>query len=406
METEAKAVFELMKECLWSGRDASGSSLPPPESELWPKIYSLLKAQDVFSLAAKWLETHKLADEALYADWSKACFDIQLRSLKLMAAQEALVRLFEKAEIPFVVIKGSAAAHLYPSPFHRAMGDIDVLVRRADFERASALMKESGYAAETSGEGFHHIGFKKGGAEIELHRRLGSVPEDNESLLALFEGGIGRRVEGAMGAFRFPMLPAELNGLVLLLHINQHLRVGLGLRQMIDWMFFVSEKLDDSFFEEKFRPLTDRLGLTQFAVSMTAFAEEYLGLEKSRSWSAGADQSVLAELAEYIINKGSFGKHGGKRERISSVYLRAKNPFKLLGMLQKAGRKSWPAAKKHPILRPFCWAYQLKKTRSDLKKNKVSAKEMKKLRSDGLRQRKLIESLGLDVDNKLHTGLE
>ncbi len=406
MEAEAKAVFDLMKECLWSGRDASGSSLPPPDSELWPKIYSLLKAQDVFSLAAKWLESRKLCDKELQSDWKKACFDLQMRGLRLMAAQEALVKLFENNNIPFVIIKGSAAAYLYPSPFHRAMGDIDVLVKRADFERACALMKENGYSAETSGEGFHHIGFKKNGAEIELHRRLGSIPEDNESLLVLFESGIDRRTEGTMGSFRFPMLPAELNGLVLLLHINQHLRVGLGLRQMIDWMFFVSENLGDSFFESTFRPLTDRLGLTKFAVSAAGFAEEYLGLAKTRKWSANADGTVLEELAEYIIDKGSFGKHSGKRGQVASVYLRAKNPFKLFGMLQKAGRSNWQAAKKHLMLRPFCWAYQLKKTRADLKANKVSASEMKKLRSDGLRQRKLIESLGLDVDNKLHTGIE
>ena len=405
MDRANEAVFELMRECLTPF--AGESTLPEADSELWPQIYRQLRAQDVFSLADKWLDAHPLSDRELLNEWKSNCFNIQLRTLQIMGGQEALLKLLAENSIAAVILKGSAAAYKYPQPFLRAMGDVDFLVKRADFERTCSLLEANGYKRDGEyPEGFHHVGYVKAGVKLELHRRLGAVPEDNESLLSLFEDGIDRRVEGRLGNFSFPMLPPELNGLVLLLHINQHLRVGLGLRQVIDWMFFVCDELDDGFYEASFRHLLASLGLETFAVTVTGLCERYLGLEAGRKWSAAADPEVCAELAEYIMDKGSFGRKSGKKGQVASVYLRAKNPFKLFGMLQRAGKHNWAAAKKHPILRPFAWAYQIKKTRSDLKKGNISTDEMKKLRSDGLRQRKLIESLGLDVDNKLHVGVK
>ena len=50
--------------------------------------------------------------------------------------------------------------------------------------------------------------------------------------------------------FLIPVLPSLQNGLVLMLHIVKHLKSGLGLRQIIDWMMYVDKQLDNEKWEE------------------------------------------------------------------------------------------------------------------------------------------------------------
>ena len=82
----------------------------------------------------------------------------------------------------------------------------------------------------------YHYSYVKGKIRIELHRRLGSVDETDNELITLFDRGIDDRRWKDIDGYKFPVLSDPLNGLVLIFHINHHLRSGLGLRQIIDWM--------------------------------------------------------------------------------------------------------------------------------------------------------------------------
>ena len=65
--------------------------------------------------------------------------------------------------------------------------------------------------------------------------------------------GIQNAERGTVEGHAFPMLPRLANGLVLLAHMRSHIRVGLGLRQMIDWMMYVERELDDAFWASEFQ---------------------------------------------------------------------------------------------------------------------------------------------------------
>ena len=54
-----------------------------------------------------------------------------------MVAQDQLIRLMEADQIECVIIKGAAAAMAYPHPSFRTAGDVDFLVKRADYEKAA-----------------------------------------------------------------------------------------------------------------------------------------------------------------------------------------------------------------------------------------------------------------------------
>ncbi len=58
-----------------------------------------------------------------------------------------LLVLFERAQIPAVLLKGAALAKtVYPAMALRPMGDVDILIRRDDARRVSAILIERGFA--------------------------------------------------------------------------------------------------------------------------------------------------------------------------------------------------------------------------------------------------------------------
>jgi hypothetical protein len=73
------------------------------------------------------------------------------RHRRAAAAREAsvdqLLTAFGQADVPIILLKGAALAHLiYPSPVLRPMVDIDVLVAPDDVARAAAISRGLGYS--------------------------------------------------------------------------------------------------------------------------------------------------------------------------------------------------------------------------------------------------------------------
>lgn len=81
-----------------------------------------------------------------------------------------------RVRVEALALKGlDLAHHLYPSPALRDMGDLDLLVRRADVRRADAALRALGYRPdrdpEPSGGGFLNsaLYFRDGGLPVHLH---------------------------------------------------------------------------------------------------------------------------------------------------------------------------------------------------------------------------------------------
>lgn len=368
------------------------------------KVFSELSVQTVLCFADNWLIKHKPQDNKLFEEWRRMSMEYQIRVLYIMSAQQKLVELLEQNGIDFVIIKGAAAAVYYPDPLLRMMGDVDLLVKRNDFERTAKLLEQNGFEhdGDLGSNEQHHEGYVKYKVMFELHRRLPIVDESNDKLLSIFEKGIDERVNGSIEFMEFPMLPEKLNGVVLLFHINQHLRVGLGLRQILDWMMFVDKNIDDEAWQRDYMPLTQSVGLDKFAKIVTRMCQMHLGLNKQLTWCADADPEVCDSFLNYIFDKGNFGIKAGKEGYVASVFLRSTNPFKILARLQQKGMNGWDKAQKYAICRPFAWIHALRKELKQIRAKNISISKMNDLKKEGLRQRQFVESLGLDADRNIY----
>ena len=361
----------------------------------WSFIYQEMQDQTVSALAFPWLEKHAIPDPELQQKWMTSCLQQQAKWMQIMYEQTQLINLMEQNNIPCVIIKGSAAMMSYPHPRFRTAGDIDFLVKRTDFDEATRILIDNNYTPGSDLDiGKHHISFAKNNISFELHQRLAIINETDERLLSLFEDGIENRVWHTIVDNRFPSLPDDLNGLVLLFHINQHLREGIGLRQIIDWMMYIYKynNLNDIL------PVIRTTGMEKLAITVTIMCQKYLGLP---SLIEESDEYPYDELMEYIITSGNFGKKKDEEEKTATVLLKIANPLLFFRRLQKGGLRRWETAEKYRILRPFAWIYQIGFYIRMLFTDKNTSKTVTKSRKKATNQLNLIHKLGLDVDKSI-----
>ena len=62
---------------------------------------------------------------------------------------------------------------------------------------------------------------------------------------------------------------------------------------------------------------------------------------------------------EQILASGNFGAKQTAADEGVGVLYKNKNVFTMIGSLQRLGLAHWEPARKHRVLRPFAWAYQV-----------------------------------------------
>ena len=314
-------VFQLLRASLFSSNDPL--SLPD-----WKPVFEEMKVQTVAALPELWLKTNL----PFAKPWLNYCAQKQGQWVRVMHGQDQLIHLLDDNNIPCVIIKGAAAAIAYPHPTLRSMGDVDVLVKRCDLDRAAEVMEENGYLlTHDKAHVDHHYNYSKDTISFALHRQMAFNDEADENLLTLFEEGIDNRNYQTIGTYRFPSLPPLLNGLSLLFHINQHLRSGLGLRQIIDWMMYVNTLTDDQW--EELLDLLKTVAMDRLALTTTAMCQRYLGLRHI----VDVDDLPVDDLMTHIMEKGNFGCKSGETGKIASVFFDLTNPMHAFKRLQAGG---------------------------------------------------------------------
>lgn len=219
-----------------------------------------------------------------FADHSATAISMFFGNLKLyheiLQEQDRLTELLTRNGISFSYLKGIAAAQYYCCPERRTMGDIDLIIDRNSFERATRLFEDSGYRIiETLEENNRHIQIVgANGIVIEPHIRFSSSNNmrQNEILDSVIDNGLKNRKMITISNHSLFVLPELENGIVLISHINQHLSSGLGLRQIIDWMYYVENVLTDEFWESSFSSLVSKIGMVRLAKIATCMCKKYL----------------------------------------------------------------------------------------------------------------------------------
>lgn len=353
MMTHKKLFCNVIRACVFPER----YDLPDIQTDQLRELHEMLSAHALTALPGSRLFSPEMPAD-LREQWEGELYAQKRRFGQYLLAQNALLRQFAETGIPCAVMKGAVSASYYPEPACRAMGDIDLLVLPRDRDRAAALLRAGGFEKRGFEDAVEQR-FQKGVTVLELHTGITGDGPFSDTINAYLLGQFAQIQTRERYGFRFPCLPESCNGLLMLEHMRHHLRDQLGFRQVIDWMLYVDNVLDDALWSSQMRGLCGQYGLETFAVVITAMCQRFFGLRTDGiSWPQGADMALCGELFDHIGAMGNFGRELEANHKSVAGLLREGTLPQMLGRLQKAGLQNWALCRRHRWLRPFAWLHE------------------------------------------------
>ncbi len=270
------------------------------------------------------LKVNKPTDDDIL-EWMAAYKKIEKNNRKLNKVTSCVWNNFESENFDAVILKGQGNATIYPDPFSRTSGDVDILVA-PKFDKTLGVLspkdnikKVIRYCKNIFPGGkacYHHIGFiKKEGIEIEVHYRASWLnnPWNNKRMQQFFRAGFKEsmsiRVDlpENMGAIAIPSW--NFNLIYQQAHILNHvMHFGVGLRQIVDYYYLLKSQTLKG---QDFKKLIKALGLKGISESLMWVLSEKLGLEDKYLISKSNEKSGRF-LFDEILATGNFG-HYDKR---------------------------------------------------------------------------------------------
>ena len=313
--------------------------------EMLPALFKFSKRHDLAHLIGDALAQNGLLPDGTEAkkrflqERTMAVYRYEQQQYEL----EQICGVLEKAEVPFLPLKGSVIRQYYPEAWMRTSCDIDVLVREEDLAKAIRALKET-LSYEEKGRGSHDVNlFAPSGVHLELHFSL--VESDDR-----WKGILQDVWTNKQGGWQYRYLMTnEMLYFYHIVHMAIHMRTGgCGIKPFVD-LQLLQEKMQTS------RAELDTL-LTQGG--LTSFENEAVRL--SNAWLKGEEVSETgAALQQYVLYGGVYGtienrvavaqvKTGGK-----SAYL-----FSRIFVGYRELSIKYPSLKKCKILFPFYQVYR------------------------------------------------
>lgn len=310
-----KSYFEFIRYCI-DGKQAVPASM---QHVNWEKMFLFMQQQALLGVGFHGIE--KLKKEGvdipkpLLLKWYSVSEKIRLQNELLNIRAVEIVRLLDNKEgVKSCILKGQGNATMYPNPYMRTSGDIDIW---ADGGRGNLMTLVRRYYPKTHLR-YHHVDFpvfKDVMVEVHFMPSLMNNPVYNKRLNKWFESGkeqqFGNLVKLPNGE-SIPVPTAEFNIVYQLSHMMHHFfDEGIGLRQMMDYYFVLKQQRTKSLTDKNMQERDLRyLGLYKFASAVMYVMQEVFGLEKERM-IAPIDVKRGKTLMEEILKGGNFGQYSG-----------------------------------------------------------------------------------------------
>lgn len=309
MEKRHQIFFDFLRFCIGSG-DEIPDSLKEAD---WKEIYAIAKKQCLvgvlFDGIKKLPAEHVGMEKELLLQWMAESQMLEKANVRLNDAAIQVSEWFRKKGFRTCILKGQGNALMYPNPYSRTPGDIDIWVEGGDKRVISFVRSISPHEKAC----YHHIEFPSyKGVEVEVHYRPSFLLcfWHNRKLQKYYERvkeeQFSHRVMlGEQGEIAIPT--AEFNLIFQLTHIYAHLlNEGIGLRQLLDYYFVLLHADIKDVFELQ-RNLK-HIGLWKFAGSIMYIMQEVFGMPASRLIVPPNEKYGKFVLNE-VLEAGNFGKH-------------------------------------------------------------------------------------------------
>ena len=269
MKKQWAIFFDFLRFCIGSAKEIPDSL---KEAD-WKELYAIAKKQCLvgilFDGIKKLPAEHVGMEKELLLQWMAESQMLEKANVRLNDAAILVSEWFRKKGFRTCILKGQGNALMYPNPYSRAPGDIDIWVEGGDKRIISFVRSISPHEKAC----YHHIEFPSyKGVEVEVHYRPSFLLcfWHNRKLQKYYERvkeeQFSHRVMlGGQGEIAIPTV--EFNIIFQLTHIYSHLmNEGIGLRQLVDYYYVLCDfyKVYQNFSKTHPSSLTLKGGSTAF----------------------------------------------------------------------------------------------------------------------------------------------
>lgn len=282
----------------------------------WNAFYRFAKKQTLTGVIFEGIQRlpKKYApDQGLLMNWFGQSQRIYQRNLLLNEATAHIYNNIKTEKFRCCILKGQGNALMYPNPFSRTPGDIDIWVRaeRDDIRMlAQQLTKDNGCIGK---ESLNHIELMINDIALELHSTPAILNNSlyNHRLQKWLKRNADLQCSNIVAlpndAGEIAVATCAFNVIYQLLHLYHHyFYEGVGLRQIVDYYFVViSDYL--LVIRGTLQRELKHLGLWKFAGAVMYVLHEVLGLSEEKM-ICPMDEKRGKMLLTEILNGGNFGQ--------------------------------------------------------------------------------------------------
>ena len=303
-----ESLYKLLRIALAPEGDSADFEFKLSDSE-WEKVHSeclrhLLVA--VVYRAVCRLPKDKRPPLELMFQWASEAETVKGHNEILNSEAARLTEMFAAQGRKSAVLKGAANARLYPDPFMRHAGDIDLWVEGGR-KSVLALAKKMGFEQDEKNDGAQHHIHVQGAAKVpvEIHFRPSSGvfnPFARRRLLRYLENEI-LNAERVPEGFNVPSIKFALA--MQLAHIQRHFfKGGVGLKQLADYFILLEHSTDED--RREISERLSRFGLKRLGAAIMWVMGEVFGLEKDKML-VNPDAKLGKKMLAEVCASGNFG---------------------------------------------------------------------------------------------------
>lgn len=327
MLKQQKIFFDFLRFCIGSAKEIPGSL----KEVDWKELYAIAKKQALLGVlfyGIQRLPKELAPEQKLLMQWMVMAEQIRKQNIRLFLDSVKVCKNFENKGFANCILKGQGNALLYPDPYMRTPGDIDIYLTGG----RKRVMQYINKVCPNQVMRYHHVDFPVMKTAIEVHFTPSYMffPVHNRRMQKWFGKVMDLQCSNVVtlpdgyGEITVPKM--SFNVIYILSHLYRHIFTeGIGLRQLLDYYFVLVKwhtdltNLTDSNKSlpqmtqiktdlDTLRHELKYLGLWKFAQAVMYVLHEVFGLSEDRM-IAPMDEREGRFLLDEIMRGGNFGQY-------------------------------------------------------------------------------------------------
>ena len=243
MLKQQKIFFDFLRFCIGSAKEIPGSL----KEVDWKELYAIAQKQALLGVlfyGIQRLPKELAPEQKLLMQWMVMAEQIRKQNIRLFQDSVKVCQNFENEGFANCILKGQGNALLYPDPYMRTPGDIDIYLSGG----RRKIMKYVDQVCPNQVMRYHHVDFPVMKTAIEVHFTPSYMfcPIHNRRMQKWFEEVMGEqcnhRVSLPDGYGEIHVPQVSFNVIYILSHLYRHIFTeGIGLRQLLDYYYVVCD---------------------------------------------------------------------------------------------------------------------------------------------------------------------